>query len=162
MVKNVPLIVVHVEPEFGGAELVVPAVREQAKGRTCVEVLVDGPESKPYLGRVWGRRVVAPGGIWEPPRPYPATVEMAGGYLNACLENAALCLADSGTKVIVLRPECVYYTSRRTLADQMKTWTTEADREKWVRMTFEDFADGRWELAGWSATCVTLVRKEHE
>jgi hypothetical protein len=111
-----PLVVVHVDSVWEGAEIVAIGVNMLSKEFNTVYLLVDHENwRKTTLVDFEPTQVViAPGGDWEGVKTHVAV--MVGGYLRTCFKNAARAMVQQNREVLlVLRMEYIYHNSKETL-----------------------------------------------
>ena len=111
-----PIVVVHVDSAWEGAERVAEAVNQMAVGYNTVYLLaVDENWRETTLVDFEPTKVViAPGGEWQGVKTYVAV--MVGGYTRACFKNAASAMVQQNKEVLLALPmECVYHNSKETL-----------------------------------------------
>jgi len=127
-----PLVVVHVERQWSGAERVASGIASLARGREVYLLTTEPgdwrstslmPSIKP------SKVVVAPGGEWEGLALPGGRAEFCGAYLRACLATAARAVVRRSPGVTIVLPmRCVLHGESRTLEEVLRdNWHGDAD-----------------------------------
>jgi len=124
-----PLVVVHVDSVWEGAERVADGVNLLSQEFGIVYLLVDNEDWREttLVDFEPTEVVVAPGGQWSGVKADVAV--FVGGYLRGCLTEAARAMVKKNPDVlIILNMEYVYHGPSRTLYQQYESnWKNDDD-----------------------------------